>query len=86
MPTLLTGIFVVLMRVRYGSGSENTRERIRNRGNDPDPQHCFQVGLNLVYCIQVQAQQLSMIAGGTGITPMLQLIRAVFRLDQEPQH
>jgi len=28
---------------------------------------------------QVMAKQVSMIAGGTGITPMLQLIRAVFR-------
>jgi len=27
----------------------------------------------------VQAKQVSMIAGGTGITPMLQLVRAVFR-------
>lgn len=27
----------------------------------------------------VQARQVSMIAGGTGITPMLQLVRAVFR-------
>merc|ERR1711970_1365456 len=28
---------------------------------------------------QVKAKQVSMIAGGTGITPMLQLVRAVFR-------
>jgi len=28
---------------------------------------------------QVKAKQVSMIAGGTGITPMLQIIRAVFR-------
>ena len=27
----------------------------------------------------VSARQVSMIAGGTGITPMLQLVRAVFR-------
>ena len=28
---------------------------------------------------EVQVKQVSMIAGGTGITPMLQLVRAVFR-------
>jgi len=32
---------------------------------------------------KVKAKQVSMIAGGTGITPMMQLIRAVFRDDKD---